>query len=255
MTQRLLFVYGCFHNLLAINLQQPLVNRSSLADLVHDEPILLDDSNQPHLYNYMDMPNQFTMPRFAFPNPCRVVAPVNIITYKNGIKTHVNKGGYSKNSQPEPVRARLRKAGDGRGEENAFYGCFRNDFSGANYTGTIALVSRGQCNFSSKVANANSAGAIGLIIVNDFRINILRINEGSVRLYEKGTFTTVNAHMDDGDYFADADEVQIEPSRDEHFDDKWRHPLHLHSESDCAVYETCYDYERESKLRRIGNLT
>ena len=59
------------------------------------------DSN----HTYRDLPNQFTLPRFALDQPCRTAPPINLITYKNGKKTNTNKGIFSLYSKQDPVRA------------------------------------------------------------------------------------------------------------------------------------------------------
>ncbi len=46
-------------------------------------------------------------------------------------------------------------------------GCSADDFSGADFSGKIALIERGVCNFSVKAVNAENAGAAGAIIFND----------------------------------------------------------------------------------------
>ena len=51
------------------------------------------------------------------------------------------------------------------GTSNA--GCEAADFADAVFTGAIALIQRGTCTFAVKVANAEAAGAIGVIIFNE----------------------------------------------------------------------------------------
>jgi len=46
-------------------------------------------------------------------------------------------------------------------------GCTAADFSGGGYTGKIALVQRGGCNYGVKVLNAQAAGAVGVVIFNE----------------------------------------------------------------------------------------
>jgi Zn-dependent M28 family amino/carboxypeptidase len=46
-------------------------------------------------------------------------------------------------------------------------GCDAEDFADADFTGAIALIQRGTCDFAVKVANAEAAGAIGVIIFNE----------------------------------------------------------------------------------------
>ena len=56
-----------------------------------------------------------------------------------------------------------------------------------------------------KVVNSHSAGAIGVIIVNNYPGSGIRtVYEGNV--IEPRTFTTVAAFKDDEQYFFDADE-------------------------------------------------
>ncbi|MFY1700626.1 M20/M25/M40 family metallo-hydrolase [Micromonospora sp. WMMA1923] len=45
-------------------------------------------------------------------------------------------------------------------------GCEASDFTGVDVVGKIALMQRGTCGFGDKVANAEAAGAIGAIIMN-----------------------------------------------------------------------------------------
>ena len=47
------------------------------------------------------------------------------------------------------------------------FGCDPADFDNADYTGKIALILRGVCNFSVKAINAEAAGAVGAIVFND----------------------------------------------------------------------------------------
>jgi Zn-dependent M28 family amino/carboxypeptidase len=47
------------------------------------------------------------------------------------------------------------------------FGCEAGDFAGAVFTGQIALILRGVCNFSVKATLAEDAGAVGVIIYND----------------------------------------------------------------------------------------
>ena len=57
-------------------------------------------------HTYRDLPNQFTLPRFALDQPClKSSEPINLITYKNGKKTNTNKGIFSLFSKRVPVRA------------------------------------------------------------------------------------------------------------------------------------------------------
>ena len=46
-------------------------------------------------------------------------------------------------------------------------GCEAADFSGADFTGKIALIQRGTCTFAQKALNAQAAGAVGAIIFNE----------------------------------------------------------------------------------------
>jgi Zn-dependent M28 family amino/carboxypeptidase len=46
-------------------------------------------------------------------------------------------------------------------------GCDASDFAGQTFTGQVALIPRGVCNFSVKAALAEAAGAVGVIIYND----------------------------------------------------------------------------------------
>jgi len=52
----------------------------------------------------------------------------------------------------------------GRLEPSNFDGC---DPFVSDLTGVIALISRGSCNFSDKIANAQTAGAIGVVVFNN----------------------------------------------------------------------------------------
>lgn len=51
--------------------------------------------------------------------------------------------------------------------EDETTGCEAADFAGGAYTGTIALIRRGGCNFSVKQANAAAAGAIAMVVSNN----------------------------------------------------------------------------------------
>jgi Zn-dependent M28 family amino/carboxypeptidase len=47
------------------------------------------------------------------------------------------------------------------------FGCDPTDFDGLDFTGKIAVIERGVCNFSIKAINAESAGAFGVVVYND----------------------------------------------------------------------------------------
>jgi len=47
------------------------------------------------------------------------------------------------------------------------FGCDPSDFSGADFSGNIALIERGVCTFATKAINAETAGAAGAIVFND----------------------------------------------------------------------------------------
>jgi Zn-dependent M28 family amino/carboxypeptidase len=46
-------------------------------------------------------------------------------------------------------------------------GCEADDFQGIDLTGKIAVIQRGTCNFSEKVSNAESRGAVAVLIFNE----------------------------------------------------------------------------------------
>ncbi len=46
-------------------------------------------------------------------------------------------------------------------------GCEPEDFTGATFTGAVALISRGSCPFATKVANAAAAGAVAVLVFNN----------------------------------------------------------------------------------------
>lgn len=51
--------------------------------------------------------------------------------------------------------------------EAANYGCDVSDFASADFSGKIAVIERGVCNFSNKAVNAEVAGAAGVVVYND----------------------------------------------------------------------------------------
>jgi Zn-dependent M28 family amino/carboxypeptidase len=63
------------------------------------------------------------------------------------------------------VTAPLRAVADLPGD--ATPGCETTDFDGQDFTGTIAVIRRGGCNFSVKRDNAAAEGAVGVIIANN----------------------------------------------------------------------------------------
>lgn len=54
-----------------------------------------------------------------------------------------------------------------------FEGC--NPWSGTPFAGSIALISRGTCNFSDKVDNADAAGAEAVVVYNNAGDNVIRM--------------------------------------------------------------------------------
>ena len=67
----------------------------------------------------------------------------------------------------EPRALRLSAAGDATGELTAAGLGGPQDFPAEGITGRVALLERGELNFSDKVANAAAAGAVAVIIYND----------------------------------------------------------------------------------------
>ena len=63
-----------------------------------------------------------------------------------------------------PISSELREASVVDADNGR--GC--DDFPAGAFTGTLALIERGDCNFSVKVDNAEDAGAVGVIVVNQF---------------------------------------------------------------------------------------
>ena len=51
--------------------------------------------------------------------------------------------------------------------QDGIYGCTKEDYSNADYTGTVALIYRGLCKFEEKVILAAEAGASVVVIVNN----------------------------------------------------------------------------------------
>lgn len=150
-------------------------------------------------------------------------------------------------SRKEAIRGPLFKTGFALNETeiakrsiDPYYGCTQGDYDKGNYTGGIVIVSRGQCNFAYKVYYAFQAGAIGLIVVNNYRTAFFQVNEGATTV-DRSKFTTVSLHKEDEDYLFDADEATIAKSRDEHWNEKWRNPIY--HQNDCSIYETCIEYD------------
>lgn len=71
---------------------------------------------------------------------------------------------------------------------------YASDFLGKNFSGKIALIKRGDLNFSEKVQNAANAGASGVIIFNNESGNFLGT------LGSAGAIPAVSISLEDGNY-------------------------------------------------------
>jgi Zn-dependent M28 family amino/carboxypeptidase len=90
-------------------------------------------------------------------------------SYANG--TDFDVMDYSGSTDGQPVVAPLKAVANnvippGETASSSSAGCEAADFVG-DFTGTIALIQRGTCDFGVKVQNAAEAGAIGAIIFNE----------------------------------------------------------------------------------------
>ena len=72
---------------------------------------------------------------------------------------------FSPETDDDGITAQLAVVANGQNPTGP--GCVASDFAGADYTGTIAVIQRGGCNFSIKQLNAAAAGAIGVLIYNN----------------------------------------------------------------------------------------
>ena len=89
-------------------------------------------------------------------------------------------------------------------------GCQTEDFVGFN-PGSIALIQRGSCNFIDKVRNAESAGAVGVVIFNEGQNGRRGIVEGT--LGEEGTaIPVVGISFDSGEILSEnvGSDVQLQ---------------------------------------------
>ncbi|MEX5719917.1 M20/M25/M40 family metallo-hydrolase [Geodermatophilus maliterrae] len=78
---------------------------------------------------------------------------------------------YSATTFGDPIEGPVKAVADlqvppGAEPNSSTAGCEAEDFAG-DFTGTIALLQRGTCDFGVKVANAAAAGAVGAIVVNE----------------------------------------------------------------------------------------
>jgi hypothetical protein len=94
-------------------------------------------------------------------------------------------------------------------------GCEMADFDGTIYTDKIALIKRGECDFSLKVLNAKAAGAVGAVVYNDgadesrFGMVIGNLLAGA----DSGPFVpTVGISYDDGMELFSAGESKVSMS-------------------------------------------
>jgi len=86
---------------------------------------------------------------------------------KVGGKTiEVATAGFGPSVADTPLAGELACLRDGVADINTFNGC-TPAVNGAELNGKVALIDRGGCSFSDKVANAQAAGATGAIIVNN----------------------------------------------------------------------------------------
>ena len=63
--------------------------------------------------------------------------------------------------------------------QDADTGCQIADFDNQDFTGTIAVIRRGGCNFSVKVANAVAEGAVGVVIANNVPAPLTNVTLGA----------------------------------------------------------------------------
>jgi len=89
-------------------------------------------------------------------------------------------------------------------------GCETSDFSGIDVVGKVAVIQRGGCSFDAKVVNAQTAGAVGVIVFNqgnsDGRKGVIN---GTLGSGSNATIPAFGARYDLGKSWHDA--VQTEP--------------------------------------------
>jgi subtilisin family serine protease len=77
-----------------------------------------------------------------------------------------------------PVTSTLRVLADSASPYNGLsLAC--NPFTAGSLTGTVALISRGSCSFSSKLRNVQAAGGVGAIVVNNVSGTIVMGQDGT----------------------------------------------------------------------------
>ena len=97
--------------------------------------------------------------QFNFPATLRQLTPT-AAEYETGVFTGSGDGEVEGNVIPVDINL--------TGDRASSSGCEAADFASADWSGTadIALVQRGTCNFGTKAANAQTAGAEAVIIFN-----------------------------------------------------------------------------------------
>jgi len=67
---------------------------------------------------------------------------------------------------------------------DGIYGCTKEDYSNANYTGRVAFLYRGICKFEEKVILAAEAGAAVIVIVNNNPEGVITMSIGKAEEYK-----------------------------------------------------------------------
>ncbi len=100
-------------------------------------------------------------PEFSYPVEVELAASITV----GGTAYRIDKMTYSPDTPAGGITGPIRAAADVPGD--ATPGCEATDFAGQDFTGSVALVRRGGCNFSVKTANAAAAGAVATVVANN----------------------------------------------------------------------------------------
>ncbi|HEV7367860.1 M20/M25/M40 family metallo-hydrolase [Arenibaculum sp.] len=109
-----------------------------------------------------------TEQEFTFPHFAETAPPVLARVGEGDALSHVARTRTMRNSGSGTVEAPLVPVAlglDGSSPSTSASGCAPSDFAGFE-TGSIALLRRGTCSFTTKVENAAAAGAAGVVVMN-----------------------------------------------------------------------------------------
>jgi subtilisin-like proprotein convertase family protein len=91
-----------------------------------------------------------------------IISPDLHISFPISTNFHTGYATFGPLTTVSPINGNIIYMQDG---SSSYLGC--NPYTAGSLTGKVALIDRGVCNFTNKVLNAQNAGAIGVIVVNN----------------------------------------------------------------------------------------